>query len=153
MVAKKKAKPRAARNPALIEMGWLQEITLKDGRELKFPPRTLLAYVPGGRAASLVIVYAARPTGSTARAKDYRAKHWGLSGPRGPARGQAPKPGRVMAEAARIVYATKKGGDRELTYYEHDFGGTRPRVCHTAQDGRMQLRGGTYRVTDHGIVG
>jgi len=56
----------------------------------------------------------------------------------------------VLGELDRIDYETTKG-DLEAVFF-HNFEDERPRLCMT-RDGRLVIVGGTYRVTERGIVG
>lgn len=129
----------------------------------------ILAY---DKAGKLVIAYpgpAVRPV-TKDEAKDYRRTHWGQDG-RGEVLdcGASPPPRKQLGELLSIVYATKKGADSEITFYEHEFGEGGPRAwkppflyehrCDSrcgakcAASGSLFISGGTYRVTARGIVG
>lgn len=139
-----------AKNPAasLVALGNAIEVELVSGRTVPFPPHTLLAYAKGKRC--LRLVYGTKKTRArapAAAAAEYEKTHWGKSGSWGMASGDMPAPAGKGSPIARIVYTTKKGGDSDLVYYEHDFEAPLPRL-----QGR-QLTGGGYRVTEAGIVG
>lgn len=68
----------------------------------------------------------------------------------------------VLGTLEDVTYSTKKGeeGGHELVNYEHDFGRTKPLLCFhrcdrkkCASRGKLAICGGTYRVTERGIVG
>ena len=128
------------------------------------PP--LVAYSPAGR---LVLVFdpcwEGRASSSAAR-KEYARTHWGKKGPGTLQTGKVlGGKARRLGTALEITYATEKGGDAELVNYWHKFG--------EIGDGKMaesyippalvaakcagcamvRLDGGTYRVTERGIVG
>lgn len=127
----------------------------------------ILAYGPG--VASLAIVYPVRRLGrSNASAmREYQRTHWGEAGDGVDVAGHvALEPLTVLGEIRSITYTTKKGGDAGQTDYEHEFGDGakgewkppvllvhRCKVARCAHADALALRGGTYRVTSHGIVG
>ena len=140
------------KNPtsAFVAMGNAIEVELVNGRVVRFPPKTILAYAPRRTARALVLVYGLEKTRTQApddAREEYEKTHWGKSGAWGMGTGDRPAPAGKGLAIARVVYATKKGGDSELTYYEHDFEAPLPRLA-----GR-QIAGGGYRVTERGIVG
>jgi hypothetical protein len=149
----------ARANPAgLVALGDLSRIELVGGRVIVAPRRTVLAYYPGGRRGSLVVVFGckksrARPPASAA--KEYAAKHWGEVGAWGISSGEAPDVRGSHPRApkiAKITYTTKKGGDSALVDYVHDFEETLPSYI-KGTGRKWQIHGGSYRVTDRGIVG
>ena len=88
-------------------------------------------------------------------APGYAAMHWGQKGttPEKTMRAADPKaePLVELGTLISVVYRTKKGSDRELTDYEHEFEGTRPTLAfHT---GGLVIAGGGYKVNTRGIVG
>lgn len=85
----------------------------------------------------------------------YRALHWGDGGGR---RFEADVPDAgdntelvVLGKLAEITYRTTKGG--ESADWTHDFEGRLPLLCVGKEDGRLYVVGGSYRVTERGIVG
>lgn len=157
----------------LTELGLLTSIGYDDGRRrtlywnLKTAP--ILAYDTRGR---LFIVYQSkkvvRPS-LPSEMKEYRRTHWGAKG-RGDVRGggRAVGPFLPLGEGTSIQYTTKKGTDRELVNYVHEWGEGGPRtfkrptlVFHDCRNcaprcraaGSFALSGGTYKVTERGIVG
>ena len=83
--------------------------------------------------------------GDAAALQEYERTHWGERG-RGsiqtakaadPRHGTATKLGRLHS----VVYETIKGGDRELTQYEHTFEGKKPVLAYN--DGGLLIAGGT----------
>jgi hypothetical protein len=124
-----------------------------------------LVYDDRGRMA---IAYGKAPvraaTGQERR--EYARTHWGRAGQGEVLSGSvALPPFRELGPALVITYTTAKGS-AEVADWVHPFGeGARgkwapPRVvehvcrgARCAAKGRVSLRGGTYRVTDRGIVG
>lgn len=126
----------------------------------------VLAYDDAGR---LFIVYA----GAVVRAstekerKEYRRTHWGRDG-RGDARGGglAVGPFRKLGRGTFIQYTTRKGSDRALVDYVHEWGEGSRRTCvpptivvHRCGakgckvENAIGLEGGSYTVEARGIVG
>jgi hypothetical protein len=153
----------------LVALGRLTAIEWRGGRR-RWPLRSapVLAYESTLRRASLLIVYGPRRIGgaSLGGLAEYARTHWGKLGDM--ARSEAwTLEGElaVLGPCKRVIYTTRKGSD-ELVDYDHVFGTdeggllerfTPPNVC-TSTDrgvprGTLQLAGGTYRVTSHGIVG
>lgn len=167
-----------ARNPpeALTTLGVLTGMTiaLPEGvAAFSWPLRDapLLSYDKAGR---LHIVYAGRvvrPATSLER-KEYRRTHWGQRG-EGKVRdgGVAVPPLRPIGRGVEIQYTTRKGFDRELVDYRHEWGEGAPKgkkwvaplvaehrcaagcAPDCAAAGAWTLVGGTYRVDMRGIVG
>ncbi len=128
----------------------------------------VLAYDTQGR---LFIVYAgkvARPS-SRAELEEYARTHWGAKG-RGDVRdgGRAVGPFRTLGRGTSIQYTTKKGSDRRLVNYVHEWGEggskafTPPAIVEhdckrcgprCGARGALALSGGSYVVNDRGIVG
>ncbi len=86
---------------------------------------------------------------------EYEKTHWGERG-RGRVRaGRAADPqyGTLtkMGELVSVTYRTKKGGDRELTDYEHEFEGRKPTLAYN--DGGLIVVGGDYKIAEEGIDG
>lgn len=154
----------------LIELGLLRELTVFDGARFNWGRRNapILAYDKRGR---LHIVY---PTGyviGVATAKQqarYRTTHWGIAGDGQVLEADFARTGpfKSLGIGRTIVYETRKGFDRDPVEYEHEWGeGARgtwraPSIeehvctgCRCAMRGALRLRGGTYRVTERGIVG
>jgi hypothetical protein len=147
---------RARQNPGqLVALGWLVELHTKKG-VIVAPRSTLLAYDPRAKLRGLVIVYGVKTSRAKAppsAEKEYKRTHWGQGGAWGVSSGDAPEArGSVGQLCTRVIYATKKGGDRDLVNYDHAFEGTLPQLV-KAVGSRVQFHGGTYRVTERGIVG
>lgn len=88
-------------------------------------------------------------------AAEYRRTHWGDRG-RGQVRqleAQNPAHGTLTELGAlhSVVYVTKKGGDPELTEYEHEFAGPLPKLLYGPRG--LVIAGGRYRVKTGGITG
>jgi hypothetical protein len=148
----------ATANPSgLVALGWLSRLELVGGREVRVPRGTLLAYDPSRKRGGLAIVFGVRTSRARApdgAAKEYARTHWGQSGAWGISTGDMPVPkkGTPSTGIARVVYTTKKGGDRALTDYDHPFEKELPRYVKCGAS-TFQILGGSYRVTEHGIVG
>ncbi len=166
------------RNPprALTNLGLLTGVTVAEVggvASYTWPLRDapILAYDDRGR---LHIVYAGkvvRPSTSLER-KEYKRTHWGQRGT-GKVRegGVATPPLISLGRGVEIQYTTRKGADRKLVDYRHEWGEGAPKgkrwVAPTvaihrckggcgsscAAAGAMTLVGGTYRVDTRGIVG
>lgn len=154
-------------NPSpFVEMG---RITRLEGArfDLRWPlNRAPLLAVVVDKKAGAVIAYRGRKAvraATEAEAKEWRKIHWGRE-PKGKAwdAGIAPAPWRTVGAVHRITYTTRKGTDAELVDYVHAFERTRPTLkahdcgpclprCASAH--ALQLFGGSYRVTERGIVG
>lgn len=85
----------------------------------------------------------------------YRALHWGDGGGRR-FKAAVPDPRDnselvVLGELAEVTYSTVKGG--EDADWSHDFEGRLPLLCVGKEDGKLYVVGGSYRVTERGIVG
>lgn len=83
----------------------------------------------------------------------YVRDHGGRRGPRTAVRLQAADPralSRVVAKLVAVIYRTEKGGDVELTDYEHPF--SRPRPTLSYHEGGLLISGGVYHVTERGII-
>jgi hypothetical protein len=166
---------RANPSAGLIQLGALTRVLYKPSggghaRAIRWPLRSapILAYAGDGRG-TLTIVYPVSVVGksSSAAAKEYAKTHWGRAGAGERIAGYAAlAPLEELGELVSITYTTEKGGDAAPVDYEHEFGdGARgawtpptllehrctARGCVHAS--RCALRGGTYRVTSHGIVG
>ncbi len=132
----------------------------------------LLAY---DRAGRLFIAYRGKVEGrsTAAQRKEYERTHWGaVSGGKLLGGGLAVGPYREIGEVTEITYTTRKGDadGGKLVDWVHEFGEgslrklVRPRlVAHDCAKGRcgprcaakdaLGLSGGSYRVTERGIVG
>jgi len=94
---------------------------------------------------------------NAAALKMYERSHWGQTGAvdwrkfavADPFHDQTVELGQLVS----IVYRTKKGRDRELTDYEHDFRKELPRLAFTLEGRLLVIAGGSYRVSERGIVG
>jgi len=156
------------RHGELVSLGLLTKIRTTHG-VLSFPLRRapVLAYhvcgARGGRdkcdvPKKLVIVHRARsskgvrPTSKEAR-REYERVHWGDKGTRPSIPGRVFAGGRVriIGTIRSVVYTTQKGGDADLTDYDHAFEGERPVLGKS--DGLFVILGGSYRVEPRGIVG
>jgi hypothetical protein len=86
---------------------------------------------------------------------EYERTHWGERGNRSVRAGRAADPrfGTLtkMGDVVSITYRTKKGGDRGLTDYEHEFEGRRPTLAYN--DGGLIIVGGDYKIAEEGIDG
>lgn len=94
--------------------------------------------------------------------REYTRTHWGHKGDAGSYAGEMGVPGTGfatnMGTVRAVTYTTEKGGDPEITDYEHEFGdGARgkwtPPILAATPDGLLFFVGGSYRVTSRGIVG
>lgn len=154
------------RNPAaFVEMG---RITRLEGHrfDLRWPVNRapVLAVLVDKQAGALIAYRGKVVRSATAEeAKTWTKIHWG----REPKRtawdaGIAPAPWRKLGPLHRITYTTRKGADAELVDYVHEFERTRPTLkahdcgpcaetCAAAHS--IQIFGGSYRVTERGIVG
>jgi len=160
----------------LVELGRMTELETERERfvwSLREAP--ILANDSAGR---LFIMYGGRVVRSSSaeEIKQYKRTHWGRGG-RGKVReaGVAVGPFKSRGAATSVTYTTEKGIDRGLVDYVHPFGEGGPKdwappvlvehVCQSsgrhgagcgpkcAAAGSLGLIGGTYRVTDRGIVG
>ena len=148
----------------IVMLGWLTELD-----DLSWPVNAapMLAYDTRGR---LFIVYPETPAGrATPRERaSYARTHWGAPGQGKATEGViAEGPFKALPASKSITYTTKKGSDGEQVDYVHAWGEggrgafTPPTVvAHVCQNGRkcpgwrrIALIGGTYRVTERGIVG
>ncbi len=155
----------------LVELGLLTLLEQEDGRVLAWSLRDapVLGYDTRGK---LFIVYepgrVIRPSNAS-ELRSYDRTHWGAKG-RGDCRGGGVvvAPFRSHGPGAVITYTTRKGTDRELVDYRHEWGEggrgsfTPPtvveHVCERcgpkcAAKGAIGLAGGSYKVNDRGIVG
>lgn len=164
-----------ARNPSggagLVLLGRLTALDYLEGgrrRALRWAYRSapLLAYDGAGR---LHVVYGRSVVGraSSAERREYARTHWGKAGRGEVIDGQeARAPFDVLGVSTSITYTTEKGADRELVDYVHEWGEgargafTAPTVvAHRCSGGRcpgrglVAISGGSYRVTERGIVG
>jgi hypothetical protein len=85
--------------------------------------------------------------------QQYARDHWGERGSWDVKKLPAADPRRVsivLGELVSVVYRTKKGGDRELTDYEHHFSRPLPLLSYHA--GGLIISGGKYHVSTRGII-
>lgn len=163
----------------LVELGRLVRIEWREGRAMRSrdwaPSRgPVLGYETTIERAPLLIVYRPKVIGraSMRGAAAYARTHWGKLGDLNEVEGDTLEGDdlEVLGPCRRVIYATRKGSD-ELVDYDHVFGAvegpggkprmlrrfTPPEVCTSTSPGvprgTLQLAGGTYRVTSHGIVG
>jgi hypothetical protein len=83
----------------------------------------------------------------------YRRDHWGQRGSWKQSRLSAADPRLLsvaLGELVAVVYRTKKGGDVQLTDYEHHF--SRPLPILSYHAGGLLILGGKYHVTERGII-
>ena len=114
----------------LVLLGVLRALLFDDGRSPSLArPYPLLA---GGSEDGVLYVVG----GSTAAMA--RARRWGAPGYR--------------RELAGIHYEARKGASNPVTYWVHDFEGERPRYV-VGADGWPRIIGGSYYLSDAGIVG
>jgi hypothetical protein len=158
-------------NPGLelVELGKLTAIVWEGGsRRWQLSKAPILAYAP--KTGRLFIVFTARVNGraSTAERREYARTHWGEGGKGQKLSGYVldRAPTKTLGLGMSITYTTRKGSN-ELVDWIHEWGeGARGKwtapavvehVCHEtpkcAGHGTIALRGGTYRVTERGIVG
>ncbi len=87
----------------------------------------------------------------------YQRDHWGEAGPLPAVRSLVAADPRQMSielgELVRVVYRTRKGGDRVLTDYHHDFTTPRPVLAYEPRTTLLLILGGKYHVETRGIVG
>jgi hypothetical protein len=87
---------------------------------------------------------------------EYEAKHWGSRGGRGPERLRvADGKGNLvlLGDLIQVVYRTRKADDEpEGVDYEHEFKRPHPRLAYDSH-GLLVIAGGTYRISDRGIIG
>lgn len=149
----------------LVELGKLTELTWTGGRRRFALERAPSLAVDRGR---LLIVYGCMNvrTSPAAEASAYARLHWGVRGAGEAFDGAvATAPFVALGEGVSITYTTAKAGPA-LEDFVHAWGeGARGAwrapvvVEHACADRRcaarkkLGLRGGTYRVTDRGIVG
>lgn len=162
-----RAKKRSKRsNPLLTELGKLTELRWQGGsKRWSLATAPSLAYDDSGR---LLIVYGMSILGDATdvERREYKRTHWGEAGLGTLEQGDVAKPPwRELGRGTSITYTTRKGS-RELVDWVHEWGeGARGRwiaptvVEHAcgaptcAGRAKFALRGGTYRVTERGIVG
>jgi hypothetical protein len=168
------ARQRAGNPPvAWTELGRLTSLRFKDSdlktreRRWSLEKSPYLVY-DANNGKSLQIVYGALKVrdATHAEVRRYKSTHWGSEGRRAVAEGtRTLGPLRRLGESLAITYTTKKGG-AELVDWVHEWGeGARGKwtaplvfehLCQNgrcAERGRLVLSGGTYRVTERGIVG
>jgi hypothetical protein len=164
--AVREAKGNPAIAPPVGELVELGVLTRLDALYWSLRDAPVLAYDTVGR---LFIVYAGKVSRSSTivERREYARTHWGAEG-RGDARdGVIASPPLVsFGESSVIQYTTRKGGDRELVDYVHEWGeGSRAKLVRptiVAHDcgkpscrwhGALALLGGSYTVEERGIVG
>lgn len=96
-----------------------------------------------------------RPMTDAGALDEYERTHWGRRGRQSIRAGQAADPAfgtaTVLGELVEVVYETRKGSDREVVHYEHEFEGPRPKLAYNA--GGLLIVGGDYTVRRGGITG
>lgn len=158
----------------LVELGKLTACTYRDARGRSRVLRWALRSAPSlvyekAKGRPLLVVYAPRvvrdATDDEVRA--YAITHWGDEGRGLVSDGEiATAPFRELGAGVSVTYTTRKGGRAELVDWEHAWGEggakgwkaprIRAHVCQNARcsrNGTIRLDGGTYRVTERGIVG
>lgn len=91
-------------------------------------------------------------------AKEYRKTHWGKAA-REVVLVDAADPSAETALPAlgmlhSITYETRKGKDKRLILYEHEFHDPKPLLLYSpAQRGKLIIAGGSYRTDERGIIG
>lgn len=146
---------------ALTELGLLTCLENRDN-VIAWGVRSapVLAYNARGR---LFIVYPGkvlRPA-SPAELRKYASTHDGsIGGGLNRDARLASGPFVTVSPGVTITYTTKKGRDAKLTDYVHKWGKTPPTIVqhdcgkpNCAWAGALSLRGGSYKVTERGIVG
>jgi hypothetical protein len=153
----------------LVALGVLVSLKVKPpkGRAITYrwpdPLAPIVAH-GGDGPASISLVYASTPKGAAPRSSRaiYQSTHWGLSGKGQRLEGlRLAGPATPVGIALAITYATRKGDDRQLVNYVHEFGEggagrfVPPTVVVGVCNGRrmMRLDGGSYTVEERGIVG
>ncbi len=158
----------------LTELGVLRELGTK-GEILAWALRDapVLAY-DSAKKPRLFIVYPGKVVRGANRAelREYARTHWGTKG-RGTLRngGRAVGPWKSLGTGTVITYATKKGGDKTVVFYVHEWGETGGilrkkftpptivvhdcKACgpRCAARGSLAIVGGSYTVNERGIVG
>jgi len=109
-----------------------------------------------GATDAVVELVGAYLKGAEQAADDFEAFHWGEQ-PDGTELVRMSQPPAViwqLGELVEVVYEATKGG--ELAEWQHAFKGKRPILAFGRQPkgrGALHIVGGTYRVTERGIVG
>jgi hypothetical protein len=91
-------------------------------------------------------------------AKEYRRTHWGKSA-REVVFVDAADPSAetalpALGELHSITYETRKGKDKRLILYEHEFHAPKPLLLYSpAQRGKLIIAGGSYKTDERGIIG
>ena len=151
----------------LVELGlmtfvaWLDASGRRRVRRWGLRSAPILAYDREGR---LSVVYGDRPAGkATAEgAASYKRTHWGQRGQGERVAGSRLEgAAKTLGTAVEVIYTTRKGIDAEPVDYWHVFGeGARgawkpPTLVHDPKlaGDPLAFRGGSYRVTERGIVG
>lgn len=154
------ARPRGR----LVELGALTEIVTRGptghtSRRWALRSAPILAYDTAGR---LFVVYPTNKGGraTAAARKSYARTHWGQTGQGREVDGAiVVGSARVLGVGVSVTYTTRKGADAEPVDYVHEWGEgvsgpwKAPLVVHDGTDPKVAFSGGTYRVTERGIVG
>jgi hypothetical protein len=98
----------------------------------------------------------ARARDLDAAVAEYERVHWGQKGHYRVRSGIAADPSLPLVELGalvRVVYRTKKGNDRVLTDYHHDFSERGlPVLAYEPRTTLLVISGGIYRVNERGII-
>lgn len=109
--------------------------------------------IPGGQTA--ILRAAQRELRALRKAKRaYVDTHWGLPGHKGTENlrvADVSKAVTLLGVLHRVEYFADKKGDGPSLYY-HDFSSKLPALCFDSR-GLLAVAGGSYRVTERGIVG
>lgn len=165
---KKKAGQLRLFNPAeLVELGRLTELSYLEGKRTRvmrwgFRVAPLLAYLPS--SGRLFILYNPRKIGTAGKGarKEYAKTHWGQRGKgdllecvflEGDSKGCT-----NLGTSTFITYTTRKGTDANRVDYVHEWGeggggAFKAPTVQRGPRGTIRLIGGSYRVTERGIVG
>jgi hypothetical protein len=89
---------------------------------------------------------------------NYREAHWGLEAPQGIISATAGDPARgplvAYGELVKVIYGTRKKGDRAMTNYVHAFRREKPVLAFNKEGkGKLIIVGGSYSCEARGIVG
>lgn len=87
--------------------------------------------------------------------KNYARLHWGQFGNRDVKKMDVGDPRQVLTVLgvlSRVEYVTKKGHDKSLVTYFHDFSKREPPLLVVDRDGKLLIAGGIYKVETRGIV-
>lgn len=115
---------------------------------------TLAAKDPGAKEEPVIVVAELVPNPAP---PTYKEAHWGeestWSGELDVGDPRRNRSIRGYGTLLSVVYLTRKGGDADLTEYEHKFASKRPVLGYGSRDGRLYVAGGSYRCDARGIVG